>query len=267
MRCSICGIRIDSVEDADEEGWYPCFYEGNDLHDVACPSCMTLVSNIEELARQKISGDNRWYTWDMDDGKLPNGIRLPSGSPYKRNVLLKRALHASWVEGTEDDKYEIIRWYIVEWGGIKGNKRETIQSYSSNDIDKLIALGKRGIASWSKALCIYEPELYPIFDARVSASLNAMLVFGREPRPRLFPCLPSQNKTIKAANRLLRNLAKERGLDIIGDSEFYSIYMKILKNTLRKLPEHEGIGVFTLEMLLFSLTKDLLEKAFPGRLP
>jgi hypothetical protein len=39
MRCSICGIRIDSVDDAVEEGWCPCFYEGNDLHDVASPTC------------------------------------------------------------------------------------------------------------------------------------------------------------------------------------------------------------------------------------
>jgi hypothetical protein len=227
---------------------------------------MTLVSDIEELARQKISGDNLWFTWDVDDGKLPDGIRLPCGSPYERNVVLKRALHESWVAGTDTDKSEIIRWYIEEWGGIRGNKKETIESYSHSDIDELIALGKRGVASWSKALCIYEPERYPIFDARVSAALNAMLVVGSEPKPKLFPYLPSQNKTIALANRLFRNLVKERGLPIVGDSEFYSTYMKLLKGTLSTLAEYVGIGVFTLEMLLFSFAEELLQKAFPGRL-
>jgi len=227
---------------------------------------MTLVSDIGELARQKIGGDNLWYTWDIDDGKLPDGIRLPCGSPYERNLVLKRALHAIWIAGTEVDKYEIIRWYIEEWGRIRGNKKKTIESYSNRDIDDLIALGKKGVASWSKALCIYEPELYPIFDARVSAALNAMLVVGGETKPKLFPCLPSQNMTIALANRLFRNLVKERGLDILGDSEFYSIYMKLLKGTISTLAEYDGIGVFTLEMLLFSFAEELLEKAFPGRL-
>ena len=39
MKCSICGIRIDSVDDAAENGWTPYFYDGTQRHDVACPSC------------------------------------------------------------------------------------------------------------------------------------------------------------------------------------------------------------------------------------
>ena len=227
---------------------------------------MTLASHLEGFARQKIGGDNRWYTWDLDDWKLPEGIRLPKGSPYHRNVELKRALHASWIAETDERKYQLIRWYIREWGGIKGNKEETIRLYSKSDPGKLAAMGSKGIASWSKALCIYDPERYPIFDARVSAALNALLVIGNEPKPKLFPCLPSQNKTIKAANRLLGDLARGRGLDIIADGEFFSAYIKILKDTLHNLPEYEGIGVFTLEMLLFSFSEELLKIAFPGRL-
>jgi hypothetical protein len=43
MRCSICGIQIGSVQEALEKGWCPCFDEGNDMHDVACPACMEMV--------------------------------------------------------------------------------------------------------------------------------------------------------------------------------------------------------------------------------
>ena len=39
MRCSICGIRIDSVDEAVDEGWTPYFYDGKTEHEVACPTC------------------------------------------------------------------------------------------------------------------------------------------------------------------------------------------------------------------------------------
>jgi hypothetical protein len=48
MRCSICGTQIASFLEALEEGWCPCFYEGNDLHDVACPSCTDILLQYGE---------------------------------------------------------------------------------------------------------------------------------------------------------------------------------------------------------------------------
>ena len=39
MRCSICGIRSDSVDNAVEEGWIPYFCGGEIEHEVACPDC------------------------------------------------------------------------------------------------------------------------------------------------------------------------------------------------------------------------------------
>jgi hypothetical protein len=39
MRCAICGIQIDSVDEAVEEGWIPYFYDGETEHEVACPAC------------------------------------------------------------------------------------------------------------------------------------------------------------------------------------------------------------------------------------
>jgi ribosomal protein S27E len=40
MRCAICGTRIDSVDDAVEQGWTPYFYDGKPEHEVACPACI-----------------------------------------------------------------------------------------------------------------------------------------------------------------------------------------------------------------------------------
>ena len=39
MRCSICGIQIDSIEEAAEEGWEPYFYDGETEYELACPGC------------------------------------------------------------------------------------------------------------------------------------------------------------------------------------------------------------------------------------
>ena len=39
MRYAICGIQIDSVDEAVEEGWVPYFYDGETEHEFACPGC------------------------------------------------------------------------------------------------------------------------------------------------------------------------------------------------------------------------------------
>jgi hypothetical protein len=46
MKCAICGIQIDSVDEAVEQGWTPYFFDGDKEHDPACPSC------TETLLRQ-----------------------------------------------------------------------------------------------------------------------------------------------------------------------------------------------------------------------
>ena len=48
MNCAICGIRIDSVDDAVEEGWTPYFYDGEIQHDPACPACTNSLLQINE---------------------------------------------------------------------------------------------------------------------------------------------------------------------------------------------------------------------------
>jgi len=73
MRCAICGIQIDSVDEAIEEGWIPYFYDGEFEHEVACPACTQALlqegkdgeMEIKEEFRGKLkylaeSGDEAW---------------------------------------------------------------------------------------------------------------------------------------------------------------------------------------------------------------
>jgi len=48
MKCAICGIEIDSVEEAIGEGWIPYFYEGDKEHEFACLGCSEIFSQLGE---------------------------------------------------------------------------------------------------------------------------------------------------------------------------------------------------------------------------
>ena len=48
MKCVICGIEIDSVEDAIEQGWIPYFYEGEIEYGPACPECTGTLLQVSE---------------------------------------------------------------------------------------------------------------------------------------------------------------------------------------------------------------------------
>ena len=73
MKCAICGMEIDSVDEAVEEGWTPYFYDGEFEHEVACPACTQALLQegkdgeveVKEEFRGKLkylheSGDEAW---------------------------------------------------------------------------------------------------------------------------------------------------------------------------------------------------------------
>jgi hypothetical protein len=224
---------------------------------------MTLVKCIEELARENIGDENRWYDWEINEAKVPVGVVLKDGSPYERNVQLKRQLNQKWKHGNSEERREIIKYYISDWGGIRTNSEQKIALYSSGDPEALISLGKAGVASWSKALCIYSPEDYAIFDARVSASLNALQIINNTKQKTFFPCLPSRNKTIAKANSLFQRKFKKENWDLAKDREYYQTYVQLLKIAKADLLD-KTIEIYTLEMLLFAFAEKLITKAFPN---
>jgi len=59
MRCSICGTQVDSFCEALEEGWCPGFYEGNDLHDMACAACTDMLLQYGEDDELEVKDEYR----------------------------------------------------------------------------------------------------------------------------------------------------------------------------------------------------------------
>ena len=39
MKCAICGITVNSIEEAIDQDWIPFFYEGEEQHGPACAGC------------------------------------------------------------------------------------------------------------------------------------------------------------------------------------------------------------------------------------
>jgi hypothetical protein len=71
MRCAICGIRIDSVDEAIEEGWTPYFYDGQIEHEVACPACTQALlrggEDGEFEVKEEFRGKLKYLTESEED--------------------------------------------------------------------------------------------------------------------------------------------------------------------------------------------------------
>lgn len=221
---------------------------------------MSLEQAIIAYGTDRLTPTNDWYQWrNINPRYLPNGIVLSKGNQYAQNVSLKQQLCAHYSAGNEDTKIAVTRYYIAVWGGVKRNSAEKIRNYSLTPPNHLIANGVKGIASWSKALCIRNPNEYAIYDARVALSLNAIQVVYRVENPILFPLLTGQNKLINNGSKRIRRHACEYGWAETQEEQFYQQYNAILSSVANALE----VNHYTLEMLLFAYAPYLLSAAYP----
>ena len=67
MRCSICGIVVDDIEKAIEEGWIPSFYDGEQQHDPACSGCSETILEAGEDGELQVKAEYRGKVKFLDD--------------------------------------------------------------------------------------------------------------------------------------------------------------------------------------------------------
>lgn len=149
---------------------------------------------------------------------------------------------------------------------MRSNRPETLALYHGSDARTNIARGDKGIASWSKALCVRDPHAFAIFDARVSASLNALQVIHRAriPAPLRFPLLASRNREVARRSALLRRHFQQHAWPRV-DKGFYDAYLGLCKAVGERIgPAGAPMPVCAVEMALLAHTEELLGKAFPG---
>jgi hypothetical protein len=208
---------------------------------------------LNNFIRNHIASIAADYRWRVNPELLPAGVHLDPGGNYHQNIQLKHQLSQLFNDGDPVLRQEIITYYIAKWGGVKTNAPATIQRYATTDCEELIDLqATKGIASWSKALCVRDPKKYAIFDARVSATLNLLLLAHPDHKEmRFFPRLPSRNQTIVEINRQV----KEAGVHYINKHSVYRDYLQLIQNAATDV----GTDIQTVEMILFSHPEKLWE--------
>jgi len=228
-----------------------------------------LTEIVVEFVRDKQAAGTGWYTWSFEAGAVPSGVAGVSGPDaggadwYARNVALKHGLHAAWL-AQPARRAELERYYVVDWGSVRSNKAQTLAGYHGADAQANIARGSRGIPSWSKALSVRDPFAYAIFDARVSASLNALQVIhhSRIGAPRRFPLLTSRNARVARGMVLLRRHFREHAWPRVR-RDFYGDYLALCRAGERIVSNGEPLPLYAVEMTLFAHTEALLDAAFP----
>jgi hypothetical protein len=59
MRCSICGMEIDSIDQAINEGWIPYFCDGETEHECMCPGCSEVFLESGEDCEMEVKEEYR----------------------------------------------------------------------------------------------------------------------------------------------------------------------------------------------------------------
>jgi hypothetical protein len=199
------------------------------------------------------------YKWKINSTKLPKGIKLnEKKSLFHQNLNLKHELTNQYKKVSKDKKEikKLIKYYIYDWGGIHKNSDTTLNSYCDKSPVDLIKNGKKGIASWSKALTVVNYKEYAIFDARVSVSLNGLILQYLGESAEFFPILPTRNKEIKEFNQKLRQKINRQ--DIIDSVLFYQTYLGIIKMVAKEL----NVDIAEVEMCLFAYSEEIARNSF-----
>jgi len=66
MKCAICGIEVETIDEAIEDGWIPDFYEGEDEHGPACSSCTETMIVSGEDGEMELKAEYRGKVQYMD---------------------------------------------------------------------------------------------------------------------------------------------------------------------------------------------------------
>ena len=191
------------------------------------------------------------YDWRFSTDNFPGKkFRVQGNNPYEQSKKLRLYIHSAIKRnGLLTADYQ--KWYVRYWGGVRGNKESTIEAYINMSEVDLERLGAKGIATWSKILCLRDPNRFAIYDARVALAINSLQKREDIKSPLLFPQLPSRNNTfVVPAQRTISNSVFFAGRRL---NNFYSVYMQLLQRAAERGPW----DIQDIEMALFSYSSSL----------
>jgi hypothetical protein len=217
----------------------------------------------DSLLSQPNHGDYSWQVSETAWEALGTGFDHKQYVEPHLNVELKKHLAECWAVADARKKFELAKWIISSWGGINGNKDETIKRHISVVEADNINAPFEGIASYSKIFSIKAPNRYAIYDARVATSLNAIqLISGKHIFA--FPIPPGRNGEIDQPNSkggfsdiYTRKYLVDVGFAAAPRRATYKLYLELLEGMRRT----SNLSVLHWEMQLFSRAVELSRAA------
>jgi uncharacterized protein with PIN domain len=67
MRCSICGMEIDSIDEAIDEDWIPYFCDGETEHEFVCPGCSEVFLEQGKDGEMEVKAEYRGKIKYLDE--------------------------------------------------------------------------------------------------------------------------------------------------------------------------------------------------------
>lgn len=196
------------------------------------------------------------YTW-----KIPaiNEFSEAGQSGYAPNIKLKEFLNQRWLSAVSaEEQLAIAKIIVSDWGGVRGNRPETLTHYVAAITQAIPETPLKGVASYSKIFSIVHPERFAIYDARVAACLNAVQLNAHISEGLAFNYVPGRNNIIGNSitkrgftqdPRFSRKELLKRGWSEIKKDHTYSVYLNLLNSCLKELKEFKLVE---LEMALFA---------------
>lgn len=195
------------------------------------------------------------YNWPIPAFK---GFSEVKTYGYEANVELKKFLHKHWQSATSQEKLIITKFIIAEWGGVRGNKIDTLEKYAKYADMTVPETPLYGVASYSKIFSIADIQKYVIYDARVAACINALQFIAGLKNGIAFNYVQGRNNIIGHASKKqgfvynenfkIKNLIKS-GWDSLGPDETYKTYLSLVKSCSDKLG---NVPIYDIEMSLFA---------------
>lgn len=208
------------------------------------PDLINILANFWKKHGATLETSYKWKLLTKPPIPFPE---IAGETDYQKTIRLRHALSDDWKKSDLQTRKDRALWYVKVWGGVKGNKPETLLEYVSQTPDEIVqSRGIRGISSWSKVLAMQDPDRYAIYDARVVFSLNLLQLESGGKLLLRYPIPVGQNPKLRAASAKLRSNTEYLEAATLPKDEVYRSYLSLLRKVSAERPIEE------LEMLLFS---------------
>jgi hypothetical protein len=200
------------------------------------------------------------YCWAIKEDFLPfSSSKYKGNSMLDKNIELKRFLNGKYKKADKKLQLEITKYYIYDWGHVHTNTLGTLKIYAHEESEVIINFGKKGVASWSKALTARDSKKFAIFDARVSVSLNGIIFQEYGVGGCFFPLLPSRNERIISFQNSLKGKINRNGY--FASETFYKFYLRLIQSVANKC----NVTISEIEMCLFTYAEEIALETFKSK--